>query len=678
MPLAVGTTTVTLTVTAEDGTTTGTHRVSIVRSALGEGVDTVAVSVPSFTLTCPAEVDKDTDAECTLRASGSAEWPVVAVIHSSADGAARALVAEDPIIPDTDPAYSKDVSLGNQQPARTAFNHGYGELLSGGSRTLYRTYGYEKFDWSGTASAGATRTVTIQLHDNEASSSRTDEVFYVALAPSDYTGLSQLVDNKVPILLKTIPKTNDSDPVFAADSVSLRIAEGVSAGAAVGAAVTAVDGDEDAELTYTLGGADAAGFVIDSATGQISVRSELDFEASNDADGDGVHELSVSVSDGLDSEVQPDASADDSIAVTVEVADVDEAPVLTSSDCDLVAAEDVHHYGSLCTVEAFDPEAVPLRWSLSGPDAAGFKLVVTDSEGQQQSRMVLFAPRGYLDFEAPDDADGDNVFEVTVTASDGTQSASIGVTVSVSDVDEWFSLWCHPGQNLDSRWTLAEPQGAARVFPVSVGRCLVDDPESARAAWSLSGADAAVFRISAEGVLGFAQAPDFEAPMDSGGDNVYEVTVTAAAGAHTLSVSITVGVTDTPEPEPEPEPDVVNVVKVPELDPDAPTGAAVSGNELTLTFDRDLAAIDADAAAALRFAFRIDGAFHLGDPVDNQHPNQVAVDGATVTLTLGTPIAVGDPAVITYRASAAGNSLQYSDGTPLTDFYMGLLTTQRN
>ena len=202
VPLAVGTTTVTLTVTAEDGSTTGTHTVSIVRSALGESVDTVAVSVPSFTLTCPAEVDKATDAQCTLRASGSAGWPVVAVIHSSADGVARALVAEDPIIPDTDPAYSKDVSLGNQQPARTAFNRGYGELFSGGSHTLYRTYGYEKFDWTGTASAGATRTVTIQIHDSDASSDVEAEIFYVALAPSDYTGLSQLVDNKVPIILK--------------------------------------------------------------------------------------------------------------------------------------------------------------------------------------------------------------------------------------------------------------------------------------------------------------------------------------------------------------------------------------------------------------------------------------------------------------------------------------------
>ena len=204
VPLAVGTTTVTLTVTAEDGTTTGTHTVVITRSALGTA-KTVSVSAGGFMLTCPAEVAKATVMECTLRATRSAKWPVVAVIHSSADGDSRALVAEDPIIPNTDPSYSRDLSLGPQQPARTAFNFGYGELFSGGSRSLYRTYGYEKFDWPGNASAGASRKVAIQLYDNAANTGGTDEIFYVALAPSDYTGLSQLIDNRVPILLKELP-----------------------------------------------------------------------------------------------------------------------------------------------------------------------------------------------------------------------------------------------------------------------------------------------------------------------------------------------------------------------------------------------------------------------------------------------------------------------------------------
>ena len=205
VPLAVGTTTVTLTVTAEDGTTTGTHTVTIVRSEVG-ATATVSVYAGGFTLTCPAEVAKATVVTCTLSTLVPLDWPVVAVIHSSADGDSRALVAEDPIIPDTHPGYSQDVALGDDQPPRTAFNYGYGELFSGGSRSVYRTYGYEKFDLTGRASATNRKVnITIELKDNVENSGGVDEVFYVAIAPSGYTGLSQLVDIMVPILLKELP-----------------------------------------------------------------------------------------------------------------------------------------------------------------------------------------------------------------------------------------------------------------------------------------------------------------------------------------------------------------------------------------------------------------------------------------------------------------------------------------
>ena len=63
------------------------------------------------------------------------------------------------------------------------------------------------------------------------------------------------------------------------------------------------------------------------------------------------------------------------------------------------------------------------------------------------------------------------------------------------------------------------------------GNCSVTSPPNARVTWSLSGADAARFEISDDGELRFAGlAPDFEAPADSDGDNVYDVTVSATMG----------------------------------------------------------------------------------------------------------------------------------------------------
>lgn len=59
------------------------------------------------------------------------------------------------------------------------------------------------------------------------------------------------------------------------------------------------------------------------------------------------------------------------------------------------------------------------------------------------------------------------------------------------------------------------------------------------------GSDAALFSLApANGILAFNSAPDFEAPADANGDNVYEVTVEASDGADTASQSIQVTVVD--------------------------------------------------------------------------------------------------------------------------------------
>jgi hypothetical protein len=209
VPLGVGTTSVALAVTAEDGTA-AIHQIDIVRSAIGAAT-TVTVTLDDFALSCPAEAEEGSVVECTLTNNGVAPqpWPVVAVLHSAVDEA-RALVSEDSVIADADPTYSKDVTLSEQSPARDSFNYGYGELFSGGSRSVHRIWGYEKFDWDGTAAAGAERIVIIELHDDRSTTDDPDEteVFYIALAASDYGGLSQLTENTAPILLRQRSGTN--------------------------------------------------------------------------------------------------------------------------------------------------------------------------------------------------------------------------------------------------------------------------------------------------------------------------------------------------------------------------------------------------------------------------------------------------------------------------------------
>ena len=81
------------------------------------------------------------------------------------------------------------------------------------------------------------------------------------------------------------------------------------------------------------------------------------------------------------------------------------------------------------------------------------------------------------------------------------------------------------------------------------------DPDAKHSVrWSLSGRDASRFLIGnggdvPSGQLRFRASPDFEAPGDSGRDNVYDVTVVATdTGGNTASRDVTVKVTNAQEP----------------------------------------------------------------------------------------------------------------------------------
>ena len=67
-------------------------------------------------------------------------------------------------------------------------------------------------------------------------------------------------------------------PVFAEGATATRsIAENSSEGTSIGTPIAASDADDNT-LAYTLGGADAVSFDIDSATGQLMTKAALDFE----------------------------------------------------------------------------------------------------------------------------------------------------------------------------------------------------------------------------------------------------------------------------------------------------------------------------------------------------------------------------------------------------------------
>ena len=302
-------------------------------------------------------------------------------------------------------------------------------------------------------------------------------------------------------------------PAFAEDSAELSVEENSAAGSAVGDPVTATDANAGDTLTYALSGDDAGTFSIDGS-GQISVGADtaLDFESKAG------YSVTVTATDP--------SGASDSIAVTISVTDVNEAPTITGAESAEVAENSTEAVGGFTATDPDTDDTTTL--SLSGDDAETFTI--------SEDGMVSFAASP--DFETPGDADMDNVYTVTVTATDsGEATDSIDVTVTVTDVNE------APTASGEAAVDYAE-HGTDPV-----GTYMADDPDAGDAiTWSLSGADAASFTISEDGMVSFAASPDFETPGDADMDNVYTVTVTATdSGEATDSIDVTVTVTDVNE-----------------------------------------------------------------------------------------------------------------------------------
>ncbi len=181
-------------------------------------------------------------------------------------------------------------------------------------------------------------------------------------------------------------------------------------------AISATDGDATASIVYSIsGGLDAALFVIDADTGDLSFKSAPDFEDPADADFDNVYEVEVTATSGSKSDTQ---------TIKVTVGDVEEEPVFTSGN--FTIGENTTEIG---TVTAFDPDGTgTLTYSIDGgDDAATFEI--------DANTGVLSFVKG-RDFETPGDLDNDNVYEVTIKASDGTSSKTQNLTVTVTDINE--------------------------------------------------------------------------------------------------------------------------------------------------------------------------------------------------------------------------------------------------
>ncbi len=143
--------------------------------------------------------------------------------------------------------------------------------------------------------------------------------------------------------------------------------------------------------------------------------------------------------------------------------------------------------------------------------------------------------------EAPTDAGGNNVYDVTVQVSDGTFTDTQAIAVTVTNVNDNPPVISsngggataarqrrrehHRGHHGDRHRRRCRRH--AHLFHRRRRRCRQASPS-----------------IPLTGALSFVSAPNYETPTDAGGNNVYDVTVQVSDGTFTDTQDIAVTVTN--------------------------------------------------------------------------------------------------------------------------------------
>ncbi len=318
----------------------------------------------------------------------------------------------------------------------------------------------------------------------------------------------------------TVTDANEAPTDIALSNAS--VPENAGANAVVGT-LSGTDPDlgQSATLAFSLpaGLTDNALFNISSAT--LRATDSLDYEVAAS------YTVTVRATDAVG------LFYDETFTITVT--DVNETPTITSDGGGATAAVSVaENSTAVTTVTASDPDQ-------------GTTLTYTIAGGADQAKFTINGSSGALtfvgapDFETPTDVGANNVYEVTVEASDGSLTDTQAISVTVTDANE------APTDIALSNASVPENAGANAV----VGTLSGTDPDlgqSATLAFSLPAGltDNALFNISSA-TLRATDSLDYEVAAsytvtvratDAVGlfyDETFTITVTDVAAVYTLT-----------------------------------------------------------------------------------------------------------------------------------------------
>ena len=417
------------------------------------------------------------------------------------------------------------------------------------------------------------------------------------------------------------PAVADLDPNGGVSTVTARLDRESSETTTVTVSATAVSpavaGDfrlsTNKTLTITAGQT--------TSTGTVTITA-------NDNDVDTVNKT-VRVSGSLTS-----GGLTDPDDVTLSITDDDDAPQLTLEVGPSAIAED----GGVSTVTVESVNGVAfaedqeISLSFAGTAAKGTDYTVA------LERLTLTAGQRSVEttVTAVDEAIDDDAETILVTARHGGGTIGAERTITITDDDDAPVIQTASPILVDENKTAVATLAATDA-----------DRPAEDLRWRITGgADRNRFRLTADGVLTFAAAEDYERPGDSDGNGDYEVTVEVSDGANPVEAVLTVRLED--------------------VDDTAPmlSSASVNGNTLTLTYGETL---DGSSRPG-------PGDFTVAGGNSARTVSNVGVSGRAVTLTLNPAVEHGETGIrVSYRPGtnpiqdAAGNDALGLSNEPVTN-----------
>ena len=351
------------------------------------------------------------------------------------------------------------------------------------------------------------------------------------------------------------PPANQAPTFSEGASATRSVAENSADGTNVGAAVTAADPDPGDTLTYSLSGTDAASFIIEAATGQITTKTGVTY----DYESKSSYSLTVDVSDGNGGTA--------SIAVTVNLNDVlecyNEAGTLSetaSIDGNWNAADcKAHHQDSRArylhfTLDAETEVTITLSagtlyvssdtpsngWGTT--PGGGYEHRVNTRKGNGKllhdgsaSTATLTLPAGDYTAEAAQTTDGGETFTLEVGLPEPATSENKSEPEPANQAPTF-------SEGASATRQVAENSAAG----TSVGSAVTaTDNDNDTLAYILSGTDAASFEIgSSTGQITTKTGVTYDYEIKS----IYSLTVGVSDGkGGTDTIAVTVNITDVNE-----------------------------------------------------------------------------------------------------------------------------------